>query len=195
VSHRPSAEISLEERLYENGEEPRILDVLTIAMMAPAPRVHQTENHMIDGERYWTRRTALTVADLGALVERPASLWLNGASTYHGKNDCVAQADAAQFTSSLFLIAPEADTLRVLVRTEGGKFAPARRRVRADFRYNGAEYSFIVTDPAVEQAFLPRDEGVFPVKDAYLCVSLTEAYEGDKRCHKVVAAIIGEQPW
>lgn len=132
------------------------------------------------------------MGNLPSLVERPASLWLNGASTYHGSNDCVAQIRAAQLTCSLFLIRPE--TLNVQVRTEGGTFGPAKRRVRADFRYNGTEYSFIVTDPVAEQAFLPRDEGVFPVERVYLCVILTEAYDGDGRCHKLVATIITQQP-
>jgi hypothetical protein len=192
VSVRPSAEVSLEERRYENGRDPRILDVIKIPMIAPVPRVHQTENHMIDAEQYWTKEAALTWADLPSLVERPASLWLNGASTYHGTNDCVAQVDAAQLSSSLFLIRPE--TLNVQVQTEGGMFGRAKKRVRADFRYNGTGYNFIVTDPIAEQAFLPRDEGVFPVNAVYLCVSLTEAYDGDGRCHKLVATIITEQP-
>ena len=192
VSVRPSAEISLEERRYESGRDPQILDVVNIPMIAPVPRVHQTENHMIDAEHYWTKEAALTWADLPALVETPASLWLNRDSTYHGTNDCVAPALAAQLTSSLFLIRPE--TLNVQVQTEGGMFGRAKKRVRADFRYHGTGYNFIVTDPVAEQAFLPRDEGVFPLNNAYLCVSLTEPYDGDGRCHKLVATIISEQP-
>jgi len=125
-------------------------------------------------------------------VERPTLLWLNETSTYHGTNDCVSQTDAARLSSSLYLIRPE--TLNVHVQVEGGMFGPSKRRVRADFRYNGTRYNFIVTDPIAEQAFLPRDEGVFPVNNVYLCVSLTEAYEGDGRCHKLVATIISEQP-
>jgi hypothetical protein len=192
VSVRPSAEISLEERRYENGGDPQIFDVINIPMIAPVPRVHQTENHMIDADQYWTKEAALTWADLSSLVERPASLWLNAASTYHGTNDCVAQIHAAQLSSSLFLIRPE--TLNVQVQAEGGMYGRAKKRVRADFRYNGTRYNFIVTDPVAEQAFLQRDEGVFPVNNVYLCVSLTEAYDGDGRCHKLVATIITEKP-
>jgi len=192
VSARPSAEVNLEERRYENGRDPQILDLISIPMIAPVPRVHQTENHMIDAEQYWSKAGVLTWADLPALLETPASLWLNGTSTYHGTNDCVSQTNAAQLTSSLFLIRPE--TLHVQVQTEGGMFGPAKKRVRANFRYNGTAYNFIVTDPVAEQAFLARDEGVFPLDNAYLCVSLTELYEGDGRCHKLVATIVREQP-
>jgi hypothetical protein len=191
VSVRPSAEISLEERRYENGKEPRILDVIDIPMLAPVPRVHQTENHMIDQSFYWAKRDALVWDDLAELVDRPATLWTNGNSTYHGRNDKVTQELASQFTGSLFLIEPEA--CNVQVQLEGGTFAPAKRRVRADFRYNGVPYNFIVTDPVAEQAFLAQENGVHPLNDAYLCISLTEAYEGDGCCHKLVATILTEE--
>jgi hypothetical protein len=52
VSARASAEISLKECEYENGEEPDILDIIDIPMIGAVPRVHQTENHMIDSEYY-----------------------------------------------------------------------------------------------------------------------------------------------
>jgi hypothetical protein len=86
------------------------------------------------------------------------------------------------------------DDVNVRVQTEGGMFGPAKKRVRADFRYNGVGYNLIVTDPAAEQEFLLRGEGVYPANNVYMCVSLTEAYDGDGRCHKLVATIIGEQP-
>ncbi|MBI4876852.1 MAG: hypothetical protein HY822_19620 [Acidobacteria bacterium] len=191
VSVRPSAEINLEERRYENGRDPQVLDLIGIPMIAPVPRVHQTENHMIDAEQYWIKEGSLAWADLPALVETPGVLWLNEDSTHHGTNDCVSQASAARLTSSLLLIKPQ--TLNVQVQTEGGVFGPAKKRVRADFRYNGTVYNFVVTDPVAELAFLARGEGVFPLDSAYLCVSLTEAYERDGRCHKLVAAIIREQ--
>lgn len=191
VSVRPSAEISLEERRYENGREPRILDVVEIPMLTPVPRVHQTENHMIDQSFYWTKRDALTWDDVAEFVDRPAALWTNGNSTYHGRNDKVTQELASQFTNSLFLIEPE--TCNVQVQLEGGTFAPAKRRVRADFRYNGVPYNFVVTDPVAEQAFLAQENGVYPLNEAYLCISLTEAYEGDGCCHKLVATILTEE--
>lgn len=192
VSARPSAEVSLEERRYENGTDPQILDVIEIPMLAAVPRIHQTENHMIDADLYWARRRALTWADLPALAETPASLWRNGDSTYHGTNDRINQNLAPQFNNSLFLITPE--TLNVQVQTEGGLYGPPKRRVRAEFTYNHTGYNFIVTDPLAEQAFLARGIGEYPLNDVYLCISLTEAYAGDGSCHKLVATIISEQP-
>jgi hypothetical protein len=42
--------------------------------------------------------------------------------------------------------------------------------------------------------FLGRGEGAFAIDQAYLCVSLTEPYSGDGRCHKLVATIITKKP-
>ena len=36
-------------------------------MIAAVPRVHQTENHMIDAEFYWTKVGAITWGDLAGL--------------------------------------------------------------------------------------------------------------------------------
>lgn len=191
VSSRPTAEISLEERRYENGGDPQILDIVKIQMIGGVPRVHQVENHMIDPDVYWSRTRAIGWDDLPALVDRPASLWLNGDHTYHGVNDRVGQQFASQLQGSLFLVRPE--TINIQVQVEGGMFGPAKRRVRADFRYSGVGYNFIVTDPVAEQAFLRRDNGVYPLNDVYLCVSLTEPYDGDRSCHKLVATIISDR--
>jgi putative nucleic acid modification protein with dual OB domain/uncharacterized protein DUF488 len=156
--------------------KPHIFDVIEIPMIAAVPRVHQTENHMIDAEFYWTKVGAITWGDLAGLVETPSSLWRNGDSTYYGTNDRINQTLASQFSNSLFLIEPE--TMNVQVQTEGGMFGPAKRRVRADFRYNGTVYNFIVTDPVAEQGFLARANGVYPMNNIYLCISLTGSLRG-----------------
>ena len=55
-------------------------------------------------------------------------------------------------------------------------------------------YNFIVTDPEAEQGFLARANGVYPLNNIHLCISLTEAYEGDRCCHKLMATILSDQP-
>jgi len=192
VRARPSAEVSQDERRYEDGSDPAILDVLLVPMIAPAPKIHQTENHTLDHEHYWTKQGALKWSDLPSLVETPQTLWTNESSTYHGVNDCVPAASAAALTTSLFLIKPS--SLSIQVQVEGGMCGPAKKKVRADFKYNGVCYRFMVTDPQPEQLFLARGEGAFKIEGAYLCISLTEPYSGDGRCHKLVATIITKKP-
>ena len=50
-----------------------------------------------------------------------------------------------------------------------------------------------VTDPAARDVFGTKEEGHYPLNDVYLCISLTEPYEHDDKCHKLVAAIISQQ--
>jgi hypothetical protein len=183
VSARPSAEISLDERRYENGREPQILDIIEIPMIAAVPRVHQTENHMIDADLYWTKTGELPWEDLGDLVDMPTSLWRNGDSTYHGTNDRMTQAVTSEFRNSLWLIEPTGVTIRVL--TPGAAFGNPKRCVRAEFTHQGIRYDLMVTDLVAEQAFLARPNGEYTLADAvYFCISITEAHI-DGSCYKL----------
>jgi hypothetical protein len=160
-------------------------------MIATAPRLHQTENHIIDSDYYWTKRGVLPWAKLKQLIDKPASLWLNVDSTYLGLNDRVSVEHACEMTNSLMLIEP--DTLNISVEPEGAAFGNPRRRVRAHFAHQGQQYILIVTDPVAERAFLAKPNGRFPLTNTYLCVSLGEAHT-DGYCYKLVASIISQQP-
>jgi hypothetical protein len=90
----------------------------------------------------------------------------------------------------LLLIKPT--DLIIQVGIEGYMYQ--KRVVRAHFTYAGTPYALKVTDPVADAAFRQKDDGDYPL-DAYLCVSLTEPYEMDNRCHKLAAAIISNQPF
>jgi hypothetical protein len=191
ISARPSAEISEEERRFENGEDPRVLDIIDVPMISAAPFLHQTENHIIDADYYWTKKGKLPWAELQNLIDKPASLWSKSDSTYYGLNDRVKVEHASKMTNSLMLIEPE--TLNIAVQTEGTEFGNPRRRVRANFTYQGVKYSIVITDPIAERTFLAKPDGRHPLRSTYLCVSLGEAYT-DGYCYKLVAAVISKQP-
>src|ERR1700722_13635563 len=55
VSGRPTSEVSAEERQYEPGAEPAILDIIGVPLRAPAPDNPQTENHIIDAHLHWRK--------------------------------------------------------------------------------------------------------------------------------------------
>src|SRR5215218_7811213 len=55
VSNRPNGEVSWEERRYEDGSDPALLDVIRITMRAPVPHPHQPENHLLHEDCYWIR--------------------------------------------------------------------------------------------------------------------------------------------
>src|SRR5690349_13213911 len=98
VSERPTREISEDERRFENGRQPKVLDVLEIPMRAHVPSGHQQENHEIDAGYYWVkRRTADWQELLGAVEHVGGPLWANSSSSYYGVNDRVNAAEAAGF--------------------------------------------------------------------------------------------------
>ena len=191
VSVRPTHEISEEERRFEDGTSPRLLDVITIPIIAPTPAGHQTENVLIDAAYYWEKVGTATWADLGQMLDRPATLWTNGNSTFHGHNDRVGATAVAQVRNSLLLIRP--DGLRIRVSAESQFAGPSRRRVRALFHHNGEYHGFVVTDPIVEQTLLARPDAEYTVPEAHLAVSLSEPYS-DGDCFKLVAALFARQP-
>jgi len=178
ISARPSAEVSEEERRFENGQDPRVLDIIDIPIIAATPLLYQTENHIIDGGYYWAKTGELPWTELKHLVDNPALLWSNGDSTYYGLNDRVMLELASKMTNSLMLIEPE--NLTVNVQTEGAEFGNPRRRVRASFTHQGLHYILVVTDPVAERTFLAKPDGRHPLIDTYLCISLEKRDVGSK---------------
>ena len=191
VSARPSAEISEEERRYENGVLPRVLDIITIPVIGATPQLYQSENYVIDAGYYWAKTGELSLPEVRQLVDKPEPLWTNNDSTYYGNNDRVKVEVASKLKSSLMLIQPEHLTIKVV--TEGADFGNPRRRVRADFKHFGTYHSLIVTDPVAERALLAKPNAEYEIDDTYLCISLSEPYT-DGSCYKLVATVISKEP-
>lgn len=191
ISARPTAEISEDERQYENGDDPKVLDIIRIPVIGPVPHMCQTENYMIDANCYWEKEGELAWRDLKQFLDHPASIWTNDDSSYYGVNDRIKVTEARFLTSSLYLLEPEGLLLEVLV--EGAEFGKPRTRVRADFSYNGVRYRFSLTDPATEKTVRARGAGRYTIRNAYLCVSLGEPFQ-DEYCYKLVAAVIAQEP-
>jgi hypothetical protein len=192
VSARPSGEISEEERRYEDGTSAQVLDIIDIPAESSVASGHQIENCLIDPHDYWTRAGVFSRSSLRCLIDRPNFLWTSGDSTLHGQNDRVRSDIAARLTGSLLLVDPA--QLAVHVVSEGAGFSSSRRRIRAVFCYLGTRYNLVVTDPAAEKSFLAKPNGVYPLDSAFLCVSLSETHK-DGYCYKLVAAIIGQEPF
>lgn len=190
VSARSTQEISEEERRYEDGRDPIVLDVIAIEMTSPQPQHHQQENHVIDDRCYWVKRGTLSWRDLQAAIEDPAGpVWVNGYSSSNGHNDRVPEGEAEGLPRSLYLVRPEKLTL--VVASEGGGFGPARRRVRARFTLCGHHYCIVVTDPWIERQCLAGDDRETDLSGALLCVSLAEVFHS--YAYKLAAAVITPQ--
>ena len=188
VSARPGAELTYLEYRYESGLGPKLLDVVDVPVLKADRRGHQVENFLIDRSRRWMARGRLPFARVAGLVEEPASLWTNSESTSSGCFNCVSSAEAAQLDWSLCLI--EVRELWIESRRAGR----GDKVFRACFKYHGIAYKLSVTDPVVRERFDLEPTGMYRIgnREKYLCVSLSEIFEGDGRCHKLVAAVIVE---
>jgi hypothetical protein len=187
VSERDTREVSEEERRYEDGTDPKVLDIVSITMKQPLPHDHQQENHLLDDGYYWAKSGRLSWADLLTAVDGPSGpLWENGHSTRHGLNDQVPQARVAIYTQSLYLVHPE--NLRIVVGVDDNSPYPNRRRVRAHFKLGPATYHLMITDTPVEREFFAKKDGQYPVEEALICVSLAEPFNG--YAYKLAAAVI-----
>ena len=188
VSDHPNGDLTLKHRRYEDGTDPKLLDVVTISFQEARPHGCQKENHLIDSDTRWVLERRITWDELAPAVDRVAGpLWVNGHSGSNGTNDRIPENIAKELPSSLLLIEPE--ELKLSVAMEGGYEKPAHKRVRARFRLNGHDYLLAVTDPPIEDEYNKKEEGEYKVTTpARLCISIGESFNGF--CYKLVAGMI-----
>lgn len=186
VSARRTREVSEPERQYEDGSDPRVLDIVSVPLLRPQPHSFQRENWLLDPDYYWEKVGQVGWNDLCALEQRPGTLWIDGYSTYHGSNDRMPVEQAAALLDSLKLIRVNGVQLHVHAPSE--LFGNSRRVVDAGFSYAGIRYTLRVTDPDYEYAYLVKSDGFYELGESFITVSLGEPYEDF--VYKLVAAIM-----
>ena len=187
VSGRAAGELSEEDRRFENGREPGLLDIIRIPMIEARPCGYQTENHLIDDSEYWTREGEASWDQLQcALDSISGPLWDNSSSSYNGLHDRVDETTANSLGSSLRLV--EVTDLEITVAVEGAEIGKGRRKVRGNFTLNGTPYRLAVTDPLIERNYLAGADGAFKVGPAVLCISFREPYRG--YAYKMIAGVL-----
>ena len=186
VSDRATGEVSEDERQYENGSDPSVLDVIDVPVLDAQPSSFQRENWLLDPKYYWNKVRSMTRDDLADFIDPATPLWVNGYGTYNGQNDRIPLDEANGLDSSLRLI--KVDRLELVVTQPGRAFNDYRRRVQGRFTYGDADYWLRVTDPAYERRYLSQPDGDYEVGESYLTVSLGESYQGYS--YKLIAAVI-----
>lgn len=181
VSARETQEVSEDERQYEDGSDPRVLDIIDLPLLDRQPEGCQTENWRLDPESCWRKVGQLSPSDLPALVEAVAPLWIDGHSTIRGENDKIPMAAVVSVADSLRLV--RVGRLKLSVFTYY-----RRRRAQGRFSHAGGEYALWVTDPKFERRYRAKPDGDYEIGECCLTISLGEPYQG--ACHKLIAAII-----
>jgi hypothetical protein len=186
VSARPHEEVSEYERQYEDGRDPKVLDVIEVPLSNPKPHDFQEENWLLLPDEYWVQVGNFPTSDLDSLIADPGPLWVNGYDSYNGRNDFVPLDQAVGSTFSLVFIRVE--TLAINVYKPGKAFGNSKRRVQGQFEFAGVEYRLWITDPSIERSYLAQPDGRHQIGPCYLTVSLGEPL--NERCYKLVAAVI-----
>jgi hypothetical protein len=186
VSAREHEEVSEYERQYEDGSDPRVLDVLDVPLLRFQPRDFQQENWLLDPDRYWERSGSVTWSDLERFADPVGSLWVDGVHTYNGLNDKIPLAQVGDIRSSLRFL--HVNELLLSVYRPSEAFGNPKRRVQGRFRHGSNEYHLWVTDPVYECAFLSKPDGDYTCGESFLTVSLGEPY--NDACYKLIATII-----
>lgn len=186
VSAREHQEVSEYERQYQDGSDPTLLDIIDVPLLEHRPTDYQQENWILDPQYYWEKVGVFERADLDKIAERAGTLWRNGISTSHGRNDRIPVDQASEESNSLKLV--YVDNLGLRVFAPGTAFGNSKRRVQARFSFDGSEYALWITDPHIEQEFLAKEDRVYSYGSCFLTVSLGEPY--DNFCYKLVAAVL-----
>lgn len=63
VSHREHQEVSERERMYEDGSDPQLLDIIDVPLIEPRAGRPQTENWLLDPKWYWRKVGRLGATD------------------------------------------------------------------------------------------------------------------------------------
>ena len=186
ISARAHGEVSEYERQFKDGSDPAVLDVIRVPLLRPQPGSHQSENWLLEPSIYWEKVRVLNWHELALLADE-GPLWPEGtSSTNNGCSDRVDVESAAGVTGSLSLV--HVDDLALRVYAPGANFGDPKRYVQAQFSHAGSIYHLRVTDPVCEREYLALANETYPIGEAYVTVSLGEAWEG--HVYKLAAAVI-----
>ncbi len=127
---------------------------MEVPMLRPKPVGYQTENWLLDPERYWEKIGVHSPLDLPGLVDPVEPLWVNCYKTYHGLNDKIPVEESREISSSLRQISVNEFVLKVFAPSEA--FGDSKRRVQGKFFYADQNYAFWITDPVCGRHFLAK---------------------------------------
>ena len=155
VSARNTEEVSEEERQYEDGSDPTVPDIVDIPLLRSNPKDYQQENWLLDPDYYWTKAGRKNWDELAQVLDPIEPLWVDGSSTYNGRNDRIPLAQATTLASSLRFI--HVDDLIISVFRPGEDFGNLKRRVQGRFVHGGTRLPILpIESPAWTSPVFPK---------------------------------------
>lgn len=183
VSARRTAELKMEEIILKDGSKPETFDVLQMVVGKKQEHDYQVENYLVEN-RKWTKAGRFPLSETEKLCDDIDSLWINGYSSYNGKNDRIPlELVRGSVNSSLVFIEAEDPSIIVEVDKKG------LNRVRSEFVFKEQAYLITVTDPLIKESFMKKKAGKYSLAAdrVFVTVSLGEPFEG--YCYKLAAGI------
>jgi len=182
VSIRETGEMLSREIMFNDGNIPKLLDIIAVPFEQHVPHSCQIENWLI-AKKNWIRKGEFSLSDMPKLCDNPDTLWINGYHGNYGINDKIPQERAESISSSLLLIEPE--NFIVTVQEESGI-----KKVRGKFDFKGIAYKLAITDPGIENQYLAKSSGQYPIyeKPLYLTISVSEPFNDYH--YKLIAGVV-----
>jgi hypothetical protein len=185
ISDSQTGELLENQIVYKDGNFPKILDIIRIPIQKWKLKIFQPEN-MLVLKLKWEKIGEFPIEKIDELCDHPQTLWINMSHA----NDRVPldYLEKNKITNSLYLIKP--DFIKIMREDSKDKVGRPKKRTKALFVYNNVPYILWITDPGIENEFNKIEPGSYdlPLGQVYLCISLSEPFEGF--CYKLVAAII-----
>jgi hypothetical protein len=190
VSELEQGELLTEQRIYPNGQEVCVGDVVDVVLERTIGTNAQPENWLLHPKSPWRKVSHQSPHFcVRGLEEFPDSLWKTAESDERRISESFLAAN--RLSQSLWIIHPR--HTRVIKRCDR---VDPKAKIRCSFVYKGIDYSFPVTDTFFTDWFsekYPRD-GIYLGKDAFqnegnllFCVSLGTLFHGYH--YKLIATI------
>lgn len=185
VSDEDGSGLLPEQYMTASGHVPTPLDTVKFEVRKQHPKYHQPENWIVSGKTWELVETEVDNSQLLALnsaVQREGDV-------ISDEQDFIAKHELADIAvpNSLTVLHPTDVKFWIKEQDDGPK-------PRADFSFDGVEYSMPITEPAWREraaagddASLPSPDDIADSEKLLFTISLGENYEGN--CYKLIAAV------
>jgi hypothetical protein len=186
ISAHDPVGLSERERQYATGDEPALLDIIEVPLVAQQTHQYQKENWVVDTSVPWKQSGTVDWDACTKYASKADTLWSNTTSTQNGLHDRVPLEQLTSPVQTLHLIRVTQMTISVVPRHEESR--TKGNRVYGTISYRGTTYTLRITDPAVFNRYQHAPVGEYPSGEALLTVSLGEPYHG--YAYKLIAAVM-----